>query len=143
MIAVKLSSLFAVCLLSAAILAAPARADDYFGFQSPTGNIHCAIYSWAGGAEARCDLRELTRSYTRRPAGCDLDWGNAFAVAASGPGVLACVGDTVRDPRNPVLPYGEAVSLGGISCVSAQNGMTCTNRQGHGFSVARARQKLF
>lgn len=139
----KLSSLFALCLLSVPILAAPVRADDCFGFQSPTGNIHCAIYRWAGGAEARCDLRELTRSYTRRPAGRELDWGHAFAVGDSGPGVLACAGDTVRDPRNPVLPYGEAVSLGGISCVSAETGMTCTNRQGHGFSVARARQKLF
>ncbi|MES2916214.1 MAG: DUF6636 domain-containing protein [Pseudomonadota bacterium] len=44
---------------------------------------------------------------------------------------------------NPVLPYGEAVSLGGISCVSARTGMTCTNRDGHGFSVAKAIQKLF
>ena len=47
------------------------------------------------------------------------------------------------DPRNPVLDYGQAVSLGGISCVSAKTGMTCTNAAGHGFSVAKARQKLF
>lgn len=125
------------------LIASPALADDYVGFQSPTGNIHCAIYAWANGAEARCDLRELTPSYTRRPLGCDGDWGFAFAVGDRGEGVLACVGDTVRDPRNPVLPYGEAFSLGGISCVSAKTGMTCTNAEGHGFSVARARQKLF
>lgn len=129
--------------LALIFLAAPAAADEYWGFQSPTGNIHCAIYTWNGGAEARCDLRELTMSYTRRPAGCDLDWGSAFAVGSSGSGFLACVGDTVRDPRNPVLPYGEAVSLGGISCVSAQSGMTCTNAEGHGFSVRKAAQKLF
>jgi hypothetical protein len=67
----------------------------------------------------------------------------AFGVAASGKGELLCVGDTVQDPGNPVLPYGEAVSLGGISCVSAKNGMTCTNAEGHGFSVAKAKQKLF
>lgn len=134
----KLSVAFAL-----AVLAAPVQADDYFGFQSPTGNIHCAMYTFDGTAEARCDLREYTPSYTRRPAGCDLDWGMAFAVGASGKGVLACVGDTVRDPGNPVLPYGEAVSLGGISCVSAKTGMTCTNAEGHGFSVAKAKQKLF
>jgi hypothetical protein len=127
----------------AVLLAAPAVAQDYFGFQTPTGNIHSAIYSWAGGTEARCDLRELTPSYTQRPAGCDLDWGSAFAVGARGKGVLACVGDTVIDPQNPVLPYGEAVSLGGISCVSAKTGITCTNAEGHGFSVARAKQRLF
>lgn len=125
------------------LLATPALADDYVGFRSPTGNIHCAIYTWGGGTEARCDLAELTPSYTKRPKGCDLDWGHSFAVGASGKAVLACVGDTVRDPRNPVLPYGQAVSLGGISCVSAKTGMTCTNAEGHGFSVAKARQKLF
>jgi hypothetical protein len=137
-IVLKLSVIFA-----AMILAGPAFSDDYFGFQSPTGNIHCAMYRFNGTAEARCDLREYTPSYTRRPPGCDLDWGMAFAVGATGKGVLACVGDTVQDPGNPVLPYGEAVSLGGISCVSAKTGMTCTNAEGHGFSVAKAKQKLF
>lgn len=128
------------CLL---LLASPAAADDYLAFQSPTGNIHCAIYSWAGGAEARCDLGELTQTYRQRPAGCDLDWGSSFYVGARGAAGLTCHGDTVIDRRNPVLPYGQAVSLGGISCVSAQTGMTCTNAAGHGFSVARAKQKLF
>lgn len=128
------------CLL---LLASPAVADDYLAFQSPTGNIHCAIYSWAGGAEARCDLQELTQTYRQRPAGCDLDWGSSFYVGARGAAGLTCHGDTVIDRRNPVLPYGQAVSLGGISCVSAQTGMTCTNAAGHGFSVARAKQKLF
>ena len=132
-----------LAVLATLILAGPAAADDYYGFQSPTGNIHCAMYTFNGTAEARCDLREYTPSYTKRPTGCDLDWGMAFAVGASGRGVLACVGDTVQDPGNPVLPYGEAVSLGGISCVSAKTGMTCTNAEGHGFNVRKAQQKLF
>jgi hypothetical protein len=123
--------------------AAPAMAQDYVGFRSPTGNIHCAIYSWNGGTEARCDLRELTPSYTRFPGQCELDWGASFGVNAAGKGYLVCAGDTVMDPRNPVLPYGQAVSLGGISCVSAKTGMTCTNAAGHGFSVAKATQTLF
>jgi hypothetical protein len=125
------------------LCAAPALADDYIGFQSPTGNIHCALYQFDEGGGARCDLAEMTPTYTKRPAGCDLDWGNAFEVGATGKGVLACVGDTVWDPRSAVLPYGEAVSLGGISCVSAKTGVTCTNAEGHGFSVAKAKQKLF
>ncbi len=134
----KLSAFCAVL-----VFGGPAFADDYIGFQSPTGNIHCAMYIFDGSAEARCDLRDYVQSYTQRPAGCDLDWGMAFAVGASGRGVLACVGDTVQAPGNAVLPYGEAVSLGGISCVSAKTGMTCTNADGHGFSVAKAKQKLF
>lgn len=124
-------------------MAAPAAAQDYVGFQSPTGNIHCALYLTGSGAEARCDLRELKPSFPNRPAWCELDWGSAFAVGTQGPAAPACVGDTVMDPGNPVLPYGEAVSMGGISCVSAKTGMTCTNGEGHGFSVARSGQQLF
>jgi hypothetical protein len=118
-------------------------ADEYVGFRSPTGNIHCAMYSFNGNAEARCDLRSYTPSYSKRPAGCEQDWGMAFGVGAAGKGELLCVGDTVQDPANPVLPYGEALSLGGISCVSAKTGMTCSNAEGHGFSVAKAKRTLF
>ena len=88
-------------------------------------------------------LREYAPSYTKAPPNCEYDWGMSFAVDATGKGYLACVSDSMVDPGNPVLPYGQAVSLGGISCVSAKTGMTCTNAAGHGFSVAKARQKLF
>ena len=130
-------------LLAALVLAGPAFSDDYVTFQSPTGNIHCALFRGDNLASARCDLRELTPSYTRAPADCEFDWGSSFAVDDRGKGYLACVSDTVADPGNPVLPYGEALSLGGISCVSAKTGMTCTNAEGHGFSVAKAKQNLF
>lgn len=134
----KLSAVFA-----ALILSGPAWADDYLTFQSPTGNIHCGMYRGSQGASVRCDLRELSPSYTRAPAGCEFDWGSSFGVDDRGKGYLACVSDAVADPGNPVLPYGEAVSLGGISCVSAKTGMTCTNGEGHGFTVAKAKQKLY
>ena len=123
--------------------AAPTMADQYAAFQSPTGNIHCFLDEWGSGATVRCDLIDLVQSYTRPPPDCDFDWGFAFALDSRGRGYLACAGDTVVDRRNPVLGYGQAVSLGGISCVSAQTGMTCTNAEGHGFQVARARQRLF
>lgn len=129
--------------LAALVLAGPAFADDYVSFQSPTGNIHCAIFQDGEGAAARCDLLELVPSFTRAPADCEFDWGSAFGVEDRGKGYLACVSDAVGDRGNPVLPYGEAVSLGGISCVSAKTGMTCTNAEGHGFSVAKAKQRLF
>lgn len=115
----------------------------YVEFRSPTGNIQCAIYSDAQGASARCDMSELVPSYTRRPAGCEFDWGSSFAVNDTGKGILACVSDAVSGPRAPVLGYGDSVSLGGISCVSAKTGMTCTNGDGHGFSISKASQKLY
>jgi hypothetical protein len=130
-------------LLAVALLASPAVADEYVGFQSPTGNIHCALYDWDGQTTVRCDLRAYVPSYTRQPPGCEFDWGMSFALEARGKGYLACVSDSMVNLRNPVLPYGEAVSMGGISCVSAKTGMTCTNAEGHGFSVAKATQRLY
>lgn len=125
------------------LLSGAAKADLLYGFQSPSGNIHCLAYEGAEGGEIRCDALKLTPSYPKRPADCDLDWGHAFAVATTGKAYLACVGDTVADPNNEVLPYGEALTFGGISCVSAKTGMTCTNAEGRGFSLAKARQELF
>jgi hypothetical protein len=122
---------------------AGAAAADYVEFRSPTGNINCAIYSDKAGASARCDLRELVPSYTRPPQGCEFDWGSSFAVDDRGKGYLACVSDAVGGPGAAVLRYGQAISLGGISCVSAETGITCTNAKGHGFSVAKAKQSLY
>jgi hypothetical protein len=120
-----------------------AAAADYVEFRSPTGNISCGLYSDKAGASVRCDMSELTPSYTKRPAGCDLDWGSSFAVNDKGKGILACVSDPAAGPGAAVLRYGQAISLGGISCVSAETGMTCTNAQGHGFSISKAQQKLY
>lgn len=132
---------FAIC--AVAVLAGPVEAGDFVTFQSPTGNIHCLMDAEGAFAYVRCDLRELTPSYTSAPAGCDLDWGAAFAVEDRGKGYLVCAGDTVQNPGSAVLPYGEAISWGGISCVLAQTGVTCTNAEGHGFLVSRRRQELF
>jgi hypothetical protein len=110
-------------------------------FRSPTGNIHCMIFSgtYAG---ARCDLSKFTASY-RRPHDCDLDWGFAFEVGVVGPGTPICAGDTVRTQNAPVLDYGHSVAASGITCTSAKTGMTCVNAEGHGFSVARNSQRAF
>ncbi len=124
------------------LIASPAAAD-FVEFRSPTGNIQCAIYSDAQGTSARCDMSALTPSYTTRPAGCEFDWGSSFAVNDTGKGMLACVSDAIVGQGAGVLPYGEAVSLGGISCVSAMTGMTCTNGEGHGFQISKAKQRLY
>jgi hypothetical protein len=122
--------------------ALPAAAQEEVWFRSPTGNIHCAIFA-GDWTVARCDLAEFTPSFPLRPADCDLDWGFAFEVAIRGPAGPVCAGDTVRDPASPILDYGRSVKMGGITCTSERTGMTCVNLDGHGFSVARARQSVF
>jgi hypothetical protein len=122
------------------LLCFPAHAQE-MSFRSPTGNIHCMIFtgSYSG---ARCDLGQFTQTYPR-PPDCDLDWGFAFEVGAVGPGIPICAGDTVRNPGTAILDYGHSIRRGGITCLSERTGMTCTNAAGHGFKIARARQKVF
>ena len=126
-------------------LAATPAAADFVQFQSPTGNIHCYIYTDGSEGEARCDLIDLTPTFRRPPPGCfEGDWGAYFTVSLYGRrGLLACVGDSAVDRGSMVLNYSRSLSVGGFTCASEETGMTCTNPAGHGFSVARAKQQLF
>ena len=117
--------------------------DEFIYFKMPSGNIHCAWYNVDQGPEVRCDIRNFSPSF-KQPSDCELDWGFAFAVGAkSSKGAVLCAGDTVISPDAKVLAYGATFSKGGISCVSGTNGLTCKNKNGHGFSLSRAKQRVF
>jgi hypothetical protein len=129
--------------LSLGLVAAPALADGLTFFQTPSGNIFCMIAT-GEAAEVRCDMLALMRSFRERPAECDLDWGDSFAVGAeASQGTMVCHGDTVQTPDAPVLDYGHSLELGGFRCTSETSGLTCVNAGGHGFTLSRAEQRLF
>ncbi|MBA2402174.1 MAG: hypothetical protein H0V72_26460 [Bradyrhizobium sp.] len=112
------------------------------GFLSPSKNIACAYFDYDKQNTLRCDIMEATVT-VRRPADCDLEWGKAFEMNAKGGAVRLCYGDTVMDPKMPVLAYGEVWQRGGFTCKSEQAGVTCFNADRRGFSLARAKQELF
>jgi hypothetical protein len=130
----------------AAHLPTGALAQDVFQFQSPTGNIHCVMVGGQFGETpgARCDLVELTPTYAEN-TGCDGNWGDAFFVGLEGKAVPVCYSDSdsVVDRDSPILQYGETMTKGIMSCRSQKTGVTCTNGQGHGFTVSKAAQRLF
>lgn len=134
----RLLILLPSALLVTGILAAPAGAAG--GFRSPSGNIGCAGY----GSSVRCDISRTTNGTPAKPKSCDLDWGTAYGVGLSSrKGYRMCVGDTVLDPRRPVRPYGTTWRFRSITCRIRESGVTCTNAKGHGFSLSKARQRLF
>ena len=112
------------------------------GFLSPSKNIACAYFDYDNQNTLRCDIMEATVT-ARRPADCDLEWGKAFEMRSKGAAVRLCYGDTVMDPKLPVLAYGEVWQRGGFTCKSEQSGVTCFNADRRGFSIARAKQDLF
>jgi hypothetical protein len=108
-------------------------------FQTPTGNIACD----AREGSIRCDILEKSWTPPPKPADCDLDWGSALALDSDGAPVIVCVGDTVADPTLPRLAYGTASAAEGITCVSREDGLTCTSdRTRRGFFLSRARYQL-
>jgi hypothetical protein len=122
---------------------AQASAETFF-FRTPSNNIHCAYDDYDGRAEVRCDIQSFKPGATPRPADCDLEWGDSFAIGEDDRiGVMLCHGDTVIMPDAEVLPYGSSWSEGGLSCLSETSGLTCRNAMGHGFSLSRAKQRVF
>lgn len=113
-------------------------------FTSPSGRISCAMTDDDDVNDARCDIRDATFTPPRKPADCDLDWGQAVSLQPDDAAGFACVGDTVAQGDGVVLGYGEGVVLGGIICFSRESGMTCrtTGPPDHGFTLSRARYSL-
>jgi hypothetical protein len=119
----------------------PARVVRLAAFQSPSGNIGCAI---AGGV-ARCDIAQRSWQPPPRPPSCpsESDYGQGLEVERHAAAHLVCAGDTARDPSSPKLAYGTAAQIGGVTCVSRPTGITCTAAGGHGFAVSRQGYRVF
>jgi hypothetical protein len=118
--------------------AAPPTGDAAPGqlveFQLPSGNIGC-VYVPAGGtavyqtpdgrAELACD--RVAPAYVR------------LVLSETGPAILqenlgeapCCSGQT--------LAQGATWTQGPFACQSAEGALTCTNRDGHGFTLSRTR----
>jgi hypothetical protein len=128
--------------LLAAIAGFAHAQDRPVGFQSPSKNIGCQFYTDNGQGMLRCDITNM-EARPQRPASCELDYGHAFEVSAKGSAGRICAGDTIMDPSLPVLTYGEVWQRAGFTCRSEQTGLTCFNAMQHGFSLARAEQKVF
>ena len=111
-------------------------------FRSPTGNIGCML----SAGQARCDIERRSWSPPARPASCPavVDFGQGLEMGTIGASRFVCAGDTVRDPKSPVLPYGSTSISGSFDCISATNGMTCTRpSDGHGFFLSIQTYRLF
>ena len=116
--------------------------NDTIYFQTPSGNIGCAI--WPGNdSTLRCDMKELRQTYRDKPSDCEFSWGSAFEMSATGKGNVICFNDTALNADAPKLDYGKSLHVDNFNCVSEKTGLTCENGAGHGFALSKARQKVF
>lgn len=119
----------------------PRRIIHLKTFRSPSGNIGCTMVD--GGA--RCDIRKRDWSPPPRPASCShqVDFGQGIAVSRNGEASFVCAGDTALDPGASSLAYGTASEVGGLECISREDGVTCVNRAGHGFFLSIQSYQVF
>lgn len=127
--------------------AAPTRhpGDDGVYFTSPSGNIHCAVRPGGDGGSAICSIDQRDWAPTPKPASCPANWAdNHVAVDQAGAVSGQCLGGVEVPPVAAVLPYGRTVTANGVSCSSAETGITCRyEATGHGFTLRRAALELF
>lgn len=113
--------------------AAVARAEPYYSFQSPSGNVYCGLgqaQDLSGATTfAVCEIRDHAWAAPPRPTPCMGGWGDRVSM--------------LKDPGSPVLEYGQTRSLNSLMCDSESSGMTCMdNGTGHYFRLARDNYEL-
>jgi hypothetical protein len=122
--------------------ASPTDAESLATFALPSGNIWCTMTS----TSATCTILQYTFTPPDLPAGCAGTVGNVLSVSAGQKALLTCVtGEPQRAPDGTtILEYGQASTVGEMTCHSSTNGATCRhNPTGSGFSVARGGYTFF
>ena len=99
-------------------------------FQMPSRNIGCLF----GFRRLRCDI--LSGLEPAPAEDCEFDWVGVD-LGVTGPAAPNCGSDTVYDADAPTLAYGTAWDRAGIHCESEESGLTCSNGEGHEFTLAR------
>jgi hypothetical protein len=122
---------------------ASARADTYYQFQSPSGDVFCGMGSLGNKAFANCEVTDPTYVTPPRPDRCEGAWGGRFAMNQGTAPALVCSSDSLRGTGLPTLSYGSSWPVNPITCGSEPAGMTCTDAStGHYFRVSRDSYEL-
>lgn len=137
--AVRPALILAFLVLTGLVVAPGALGQGLVGFQSPSKNIGCVV----SAGSARCDIAKRDWAPPRKPASCDVDYGQGLTISRSGSrGRFVCAGDTALG-SGKILAYGRSVKRGGMTCTSRESGVTCKNARGHGFRISRASYRVF
>ena len=145
-----LVALVVAAALVPAALGAPTLGTSGF-FKTPSGKIFCQ-WSTGGSPSALLECGVTTGLKPPLPkTGADckhLDYvGNRISLAITGRAQpVPCAGDAgpFADPAHSVLlRYGKAWGAGGLRCSEKTSGLTCKNRDGHGFFMSLRSWRTF
>ncbi|NMO02470.1 hypothetical protein HH308_14725 [Gordonia sp. TBRC 11910] len=165
MIAVILTVLTTLILCAVVTAPAQAAAPSPVFFHSPSGRYSCAILpegnTWLRNYQAGCQGR--TNVVTATENECLRKWGpDGMAMVLERDGAHAAwgrfqcqnqgvfVGGSTANGSGtgrvvkPVLPYGQSLTAGYVTCTMRTTGVTCrSNRTGHGFFISLQSHRAF
>ena len=126
------------CLAALVGTPASASAGVLYQFQSPSGDIDCAMGTLGNRAFASCEVTDRIWVAPARPDRCDGTWGDRITLNQGTPTALVCSSDTLRGSDLPTLSYGSSWPMNPISCISEPTGIACSDAgSGHYFRVSR------
>ena len=142
-------ALIAVPTVAATIgVAGTAHAEDEIDFQSPSGDVLCAMTSghdindpanYGKGAVA-C---QVFRTYPQPPLPDCPVAGREYDLVQGTPASLGCQGGAIVGSLPPTLDYGQTRSVGTITCDVEPSGVTCTDSStGHFLRLSRDSYQL-
>lgn len=119
--------------------------SSHADFQTPSENIVCSTRAEVNeNGGVTCLIRDInSKPIISRPKDCDGDWGNMFYVSATGKTKLACYSDHPFDQYPLTLNYGDTIKGKTYQCTSQKTGMTCMNKELHGFTLSKDSQNIF
>lgn len=107
---------------------------------------HPPWVTWTAAGDAlyiECHVLEAGWSVPEDP-GCELDWVGTELFLDTDVYAGACRGDTFLTDEATPLDYGDGWSAGPLSCLSREDGVTCSHSEsGHGFRVSRNSYLVF
>lgn len=114
--------------------------EDEYAFSSPSGNIVCAMDA-ATGVTCKIVARSWDPADVSESCEDEDDFDGVAALTVDG---VAWSCDSSLEPANNenVLAYNGTAVVGAFECESQRTGMTCTDGDGRGFFLSRARGDL-
>lgn len=127
-------------------LAGTAHADDEIDFQSPSGDVVCAMAPSHGTGDygkGRVLCQVLNHTYPQPPLpGCPVA-GREYDLREGAPASLGCQGGMIVASLPPKIDYGQTRSVGTITCDVEPSGVTCTDSStGHFLRLSRDSYQL-
>ncbi|WP_298848528.1 DUF6636 domain-containing protein [uncultured Ruegeria sp.] len=130
--------------LGAVLLSATPATSDVWSFETPSENIQCSVGLSADSSDIQCTIIEKSgQPAMPRPANCQSDWGHDFLMFDTGSVEMLCQPLSRNRDAQGRAEYGATENFGGFTCSSSTKGLECRNRNGHGFFLSRAVQRVF